>query len=271
MKITGIYQIQSKVKPERVYIGSGVSIMNRWSTHLWRINNNSHHSHKLQHHVNKYSVEDLVFSVVEQFEFISKEHLLLREQYYLDTLNPYFNECKIAGSSLGTKFSSDTIRKMSGKKQSEETRIKRSVSMIGKNIGNIMSKEARKKMSKAKKGKDPWNKGIKTGKPAWNSGKVGVQVAWNKGKKATSEAILHQSESHRGVSQSQETIKKRTEGQKIPILQYDLNMVFIREWDSTIGASKNLLINQNSIRKVLNGIRLSVGGFIWRRKNNNIQ
>jgi hypothetical protein len=38
------------------------------------------------------------------------------------------------------------------------------------------------KISKAKKGSIPWNKGKVGAQVAWNKGKVGVQVAWNKGK-----------------------------------------------------------------------------------------
>lgn len=239
LNIAGIYMIQSISKPERIYIGSAVNIRQRWNSHSRSMSNNMHHSPQLQRHYNKYGREDLEFSILESGIYLDKNHLLSREQgwyipYGYKNANglPYFNIQPMAGSPLGVK-------------RSDETKLK---------------------YSKAKKGKDPWNKGIKTGIPAWNSGKIGVQIPWNKGKKATLEAILHQSESHKGISQSQETIKNRTEGQKIPILQYDLNMVFIQEWDSTIGASKNLLINQNSIRKVLNGTRLSVGGFIWKRK-----
>lgn len=32
MNISGIYQIQSKCKPKRIYIGSGVNIQRRWWT-----------------------------------------------------------------------------------------------------------------------------------------------------------------------------------------------------------------------------------------------
>jgi hypothetical protein len=33
-KISSIYQIQSKIKPERIYIGSAVNIKHRWGIHL---------------------------------------------------------------------------------------------------------------------------------------------------------------------------------------------------------------------------------------------
>ena len=41
----------------------------------------------------------------------------------------------------------------------------------------------RKIMSDKRKGKSPWNKGIKMPYQVWNKGKNGLQVAWNKGLK----------------------------------------------------------------------------------------
>jgi hypothetical protein len=43
----------------------------------------------------------LCFEIVEIVE--NKENLIKREQYYIDSINPFFNICMIAGSSLGRK------------------------------------------------------------------------------------------------------------------------------------------------------------------------
>ena len=42
MKITGIYKIESKLKPERIYIGSAVNISKRWLLHLSRLRRDKH-------------------------------------------------------------------------------------------------------------------------------------------------------------------------------------------------------------------------------------
>lgn len=55
--------------------------------------------------------------------------------------------------------------------------------------------------------------------------------------------------------------------QAIPILQYDLNGNFIREWGGQNEASERLNIPQGNICKCCNGFRNSAGGFIWRYKN----
>lgn len=46
-------------------------------------------------------------------EYCDKSDLILREQYYLDKLNPEYNILKIAGSSRGFKHSKETKIKIS--------------------------------------------------------------------------------------------------------------------------------------------------------------
>ena len=54
MIISGIYKIQSIIKPERCYIGSAVNIQKRWRDHKRELRNNKHSNKKLQNHCNKY-------------------------------------------------------------------------------------------------------------------------------------------------------------------------------------------------------------------------
>jgi hypothetical protein len=98
MKLIGIYKIKSIIHPEHIYVGSAVNIKRRWTVHLRDLKNNRHHSSKLQHHYNKYGVNDLTFSIIEECLF---ELLLVKEQHYLNLFNPYFNICKIAGNCIG--------------------------------------------------------------------------------------------------------------------------------------------------------------------------
>jgi group I intron endonuclease len=97
-KISGIYQIQSKIKPERIYIGGAVNIQKRWWSHLSTLRNNKHENSKLQNHFNKYGESDLQFSILLGCE---KEDLIRVEQYFLDSYNPFFNILKIACLSTG--------------------------------------------------------------------------------------------------------------------------------------------------------------------------
>ena len=164
MKISGIYQIQSKLKPDRFYIGSGVNIENRWANHLSFLKNNKHFSIKLQRHFNKYGERDLIFIIIE---FCFPEFLTAREQYYINKLKPYFNNCLIAGSRLGFKCSKETKSLISlaliGNKHAKNSKAR---------TGQEITEENRINLIKSHRGQKPWNKG-----------KKGLQVAWNKGLK----------------------------------------------------------------------------------------
>ena len=153
MTISGIYKIQSKCKPERIYIGSAVNIHERWNKHLYRLKRNWHVNHKLQHHYNKYGKTDLVFSIIVGCE---KDDLIVTEQFYIDAYNPWFNLAPMAGSQLGFKFSPESILKMkeSARKRapiSEETRAKM-IAHGSNSKGRKWNEEQRAKMIGNKNG-----------------------------------------------------------------------------------------------------------------------
>jgi len=187
-KISGIYQIQSKIKPERIYIGSATDFKTRQATHLCILRKNRHDNGRLQNHFNKYGIDDLVFSVIEE---CSVELLTQREQYYIDTLKPFFNICLLVGRPLGVKRSKETRRKISeakrgkpsifkGTHKSSESKEKQSIIMKGrkqspetveKRVSKFRGRKQtdghiRKRMSSRKKnggwrkGTIPWNKGL---------------------------------------------------------------------------------------------------------------
>ena len=100
MKIFGIYQIGSRCKPERFYIGSAVNIERRWKEHLYKLRLNKHDNSKLQNHYNKYGKNDLVFSIIIG---CAKEDLINTEQFYIDSRKTWFNICHKTGSTYGVK------------------------------------------------------------------------------------------------------------------------------------------------------------------------
>lgn len=79
-------------------------------------------------------------------EYCSKEDLIQREQYYIDTINPEYNLCRTAGSTLGRLHSEGAKAKISGAKKgsflAEDNHFH----------GKTHSEEARKKMVAAKLG-----------------------------------------------------------------------------------------------------------------------
>jgi hypothetical protein len=110
-------------------------------------------------------------------ERCKRNELLIREQYYIDTLKPWFNICPKAGSGLDRRLSAETKEKLRqanlGKKQSEETREKRRLSNLGQKR-DPFTEEHKRRISEAKKGKPSTTKGVKRKKPVWNKGKINV-------------------------------------------------------------------------------------------------
>ena len=213
MTLSGIYKIQSKVKPDRIYIGSAVHLSKRWTTHLWGLRNNKHHSIKLQRHFNKYGESDLQFSILLSCD---NDDLIRIEQYFIDSYNPYFNECQIAGSSYGRKATPETKEKM--RKRKGEKR-------------QPMPEERKKKIGRTRK-----KRNIKP----WNYHKKGVY--------------------------SKECIERISAKNRVPILQFDLLGIFIKEWDSAKTAGDILLISSGNITQVARGKKKSANGFNFKYK-----
>lgn len=100
MKISCIYKISSSTFPNRVYIGSTSNYKKRIRQHKCDLTASRHNNSKMQRHFCKYGMCDFNSEIIE---LVSNDALLTREQFYIDTINPYFNLCKTAGSRLGAK------------------------------------------------------------------------------------------------------------------------------------------------------------------------
>lgn len=58
---------------ERAYVGSTISISDRWTNHRWHLRKNTHHALKLQALWNKYGQDGFKFRVLEEKDCLSKE------------------------------------------------------------------------------------------------------------------------------------------------------------------------------------------------------
>lgn len=88
----GIYKIQSKLFPDRIYIGSSKDIIKRWYSH-GSLKHQLYRNYILEYHVKKYGYKDLIFSILK---ICKSEHLVYWEQFYISELNPYFNLWRFA-------------------------------------------------------------------------------------------------------------------------------------------------------------------------------
>lgn len=134
----GIYEIVNKIDGKR-YVGSSIDIDRRWRDHRRYLNKGCHNSIYLQRAWDKYGYEQFEFVLIEKCEKIV---LTEREQYFLDTLNPEYNLCKVAGKAPSTKG-------INIGSKSIETRQK----LREANLGKKLSEETKKKMSRSHSGK----------------------------------------------------------------------------------------------------------------------
>ena len=84
-KMCGVYKITNKING-KFYIGSSHDIENRWKQHQTQLMNGEHKNQHLQNAWNLYGKDSFVFDVVEE---CLPEMQFEREQYYLDSLNPF--------------------------------------------------------------------------------------------------------------------------------------------------------------------------------------
>lgn len=106
-KISGIYMIQC-INNNKIYIGQSIDIYKRWGEHKRKLSANSHENIYLRNTFNKYGIESLAFSIIEE---CSIELLDEKEKYYI--LNNKSNNRKYgynleSGGSLGKNVSEET-------------------------------------------------------------------------------------------------------------------------------------------------------------------
>ena len=262
----GIYKIQSKIKPEKFYIGSAVNIKKRWWTHKRDLNKNIHPNQKLQNHYNKYGINDLVFSIILLCEKVS---LLNEEQKYIDTLNPIFNISKVVRSPmLGLTHSIEYRKRLSERMKGKRYALgyKQTAEAIEeiRRRGRRKCKEAtKKKISDANKGRKCTQESIEKNRQCHieyykthKSPRLGVTLS--------AETKRKLSNSHKGkkLSESQKNnISKALSGKRFNGIKVKcLNTG--RIYKSIQLASDEIGISQTHLSRMLKGKRKNKTSFI---------
>lgn len=169
---SGIYIIINKENGKQ-YVGSAMDVNSRWIRHRSLMRKGKHFNPILQNVWNSSGEDIFEFAVIEECDI---GHLIEREQYYLDTLEPEYNIATVANAP------------MSGRTHSIETRKK--LSKISK--GHIASDEWKKNMSERMKGNTYGSKtkGSKRGPPSKETiHKIVTARAWYKHSEETKEKM----------------------------------------------------------------------------------
>lgn len=153
--------------------------------------------------------------------------------------------------NIGHKLSDETKKKLSDWNKANPS--------LG-GLGKSPSKETRLKMSAAKIGKSPWNKGKKGSQVAWNKG-LKAGNPWNKGSKfdyLTNGERKERFGKHnigntynRGRKFSDDIVEQMRQRSKRPVVAFLINGEKVGEFDSCASASKALMIGKRSITNLL--------------------
>lgn len=252
----------------RIYVGSTINIEQRWKSYKgYKCKDQP----KIYNSLVKYGHEKHIFEIIWQgniFEMYKYETLIgwgfnVLEPYNLNLTLPKLGDIY----SCVSKEVKDKIGKAhKGKIVSEETKIKMSLSKQN------MSKETKDKMSKSAKGK------IVTDEVKENMrlGQIGKKHTletkkkmslWQIGKKHSQTTKNKISEAHKGKKFSKELVDKFSKSRMKPILQYSLEGIFIKEWESAKTAAKKLKIDSSGILKCCKNKLTTAGKFKWKYKN----
>lgn len=164
--VSGIYQIYNLIT-NTYYIGSAFNLSKRFSSHKWLLTNNRHWNKKLQNSYNKHGGDNFEFRLLE---CCSKEIVIQREQYYFDSLKPYYNYNPTAGNCAGRKLTQSHIQRIkeanTGLKRTEEQKKavgeknklqkrtkEQKLNLSLKNKGKILSEKTKQLISKSLKGR----------------------------------------------------------------------------------------------------------------------
>ena len=145
----GIYAIVNRVS-QHVYVGSAKSLIHRKHHHLRDLKAGTHKNHHLQRAYDCYGADAFLFGILEHVEHV--EHLLTREQYYIDTVNPEYNIARTAGSNLGMQFTPEHRAKISAKRLTHEHMPEQMEKLNADRRGKHLSPEHRAKISSEPKG-----------------------------------------------------------------------------------------------------------------------
>jgi group I intron endonuclease len=146
---SGVYIITNMVTGDR-YVGSSKNIRIRIQFHWSRLRHGKHHNRFMQRSWNKYGGNVFQYCILELTE-CTREALINREQYYINTLKPEFNANPTAATNFGIKHNKEskthigTLNGMFGKSHSTETKDKISESLKGHSV----SEKTKKKKSEA--------------------------------------------------------------------------------------------------------------------------
>lgn len=105
--LAGVYQIKNIVN-NKIYIGSTRNFKKRYHEHSHLLRKGIHQNRYLQNAYNKYGEDNFI---IELIEICKEDELTIREQHYIDVLNPEYNITKEVIRNTPSKESRELMSK----------------------------------------------------------------------------------------------------------------------------------------------------------------
>lgn len=262
----GIYKITNLLNG-KVYVGQSVQLEERKQEHFRCLRKGIHDNIYLQSAFNKYGESNFKFEVIE---YLTDDANLLtqREQYWIDYYGGHqssttynLKEAGIHGKDsqelkcikskaqkgkkmpkLSEEHKRKISQKLTGIKRSEETKKKMSKPKAPR------TKEHANKISKANKGRIPWNKGVPVSEET---------------KKKLSKAAKGQ------IRRTEEQYKQDAKKLWKPVAQYDKEGNLIKIWNSRKEVLESGQFSKNfALHDCISGRIKTAGGYVWRNVDN---
>lgn len=244
--------------------------------------------------INKYGWENFSHEIL--FKNLTKEEAEKKEQeliaYYKSNQREFGYNIANGGMHKG-KHSEETKKKLSESHKGKPAWNKNLHVGIGEEngfFGHHHTEETKKKIGEANKGrkktkeqiekikescKKTWQNKIKNGYIASEETRLKLSKA-NKGKTSSFKGRHHTEETklklkiaRLGKKQSKESIEKTAIKNRKAILCYNKNMEFLKEYDSTVLAGKELNIKPSNITRALKNENATAKGYKFRYKEIN--
>lgn len=98
----GVYVITNSINGKR-YVGSTNDFNERWGNHVCLLTYSKHVNKHLERAWHKYGASNFTFTIIE-YTIGTRDERTAREQHYLDTWHPEYNQSPRAGSTQGYRF-----------------------------------------------------------------------------------------------------------------------------------------------------------------------
>lgn len=232
----GIYKIKIN---DKEYIGSSCNIGSRLKHHLWSLQHLKHHNRTMQNLFNKYGINNIYFEIIEE---CSEEVLIEREAFYIETLNPYINHI-LDPQSL--------VRDDVYRKRISESRKKA--------YANGLKPHNLKAVHKYSLDKGEYLESydsLTAAAKSINAKSINSIKAVCNGKQTSAGGYIW---SYNKVSL---VFSKDKKYKLQPVLQYTIDDIFIKKWESIKQASKELGIS--NINRAISK-NLTAGGYRWKK------